>query len=271
MALGSIVTSGIIHLVAAASFLAVGAALRRRDVAPPERAAAIGFVTWWWALAAYMGITGAVTLAASTGWDSRVGIIAWRIGTAPLLAAAMWGLTYYVVHLVTGRRRLMEPIAAFYAVAGLALIGAFLAQDPAGIRADAWVVDPEYASPWSGPGYSIILAAFGLPPIAASVAYASLIPKLESRAQRYRVALVAASILAWVGGGLAARVSASDFVVFVTLVGFGLAASVTVLAAYFPPRPVAEWLDAAPPRARVGRPDRQKRRDEFAQRCRELL
>ncbi|HEX2066348.1 MAG TPA: hypothetical protein VHI93_05995, partial [Candidatus Thermoplasmatota archaeon] len=160
------------------------------------------------------------------------------------------------VFLYTGSRRGGRLLAALYVLVAAAFFHAtFVERPPLEVR--PWLVGFEDSSLL----YRSVYALVGLPPIVASLAYLSLLRHTQDPAQRRRVLLTSLGILAYVGGGLAARLADDDLVVFLTLVPLGLLSAAATLMAHTPPRPRATPRPAA---ARA-------QDDAFAQRLRELV
>ncbi|MEA3190498.1 MAG: hypothetical protein QOD77_1080 [Thermoplasmata archaeon] len=236
---------GAVHLLTAASFVAVGERLRRRDVSPTLRGANIAFVLWWWAMAAYLATEGAFAIAGSTGWTSLPAYLAARYASGPLLSFAAACLAYHILFVYFGTRHLLLPLAMYYEAAAIGYAYSVHVHGPIAVRATDWGLVLDYADPVQGPLWTAVLASIGLPLVVGGVAYVSLAPRVD-RAQRYRVLLVGLSLLIWVVGGFAGQVAGSALTKFLTIVGLGLLTSGTVLLAYFPPKWVARWLAAAP-------------------------
>lgn len=269
---GTLALAGLIGAVTAASFFAVGGTLRRRTHATGSAVgAARAFVAWWWCVGAYMAIQAALALlvAADVGvfplWLAALYL------TGPLLAAGLWGLTYYIAYLYLGKPAAALPLALVFVVAAAWYDWTHFAHRPLAVHAGTWLVEGTFADRPAGPAYTAMLSLFALPPIVASVAYLSLLPRVEGRMQRFRLVLVSASIIAWLGTGLAARLGTNDFLKFVNLSVFGLGTAALILVAYHPPRFVraAFALDAEAVETR--RSERRLRSAQLAARCRELL
>lgn len=233
---------GAVHLLTAASFVAVGERLRRRDLSPAVRGANTAFVLWWWAMAAYLALEGGFVVAASQGWTSLPAYVAARYAAGPLLSFAAACLAYHVLFLYLGPSRLLLPLAMYYEAAAIGYAYSIHSHGPLGVHATDWGLVLDYAQPIQGPLWIGVLASIGLPLVVGGLAYLSLVPRLD-RAQRYRVLLVGVSLLLWVVGGFAGQVAGSGRTKFLTIVGLGLLTSGTVLLAYFPPKWVGRWLD----------------------------
>ncbi|MHB8604605.1 MAG: hypothetical protein ACYDCK_05065 [Thermoplasmatota archaeon] len=256
MFVGTLLASGFIQLVTAGSFAYVATVVRAKSASAIDRPAVAAFTAWWGCLAAYLVVTGTLAIAAAFGSTDPGLWLVGRFFTTPLITIAVWGLTYYVAYLYTGSGRLALPLAGFYALVGVGLAIAGFVPMPQSVTVGPWTAE------LSGAGESVLFRVvyifIGLPPIVASVAYGSLYFRLSDPLQRYRVALVSLSIVAWIGSGLAAYLSSSDTLHFATLVLFGLGASVTVVLAYRPPRAWLKRLGAAEEVARVEREAAQR-------------
>ena len=235
----TLATAGGVSIATGLAFGVVARAVSRRAVAPENLIARRAHAAWWLALGAYLVLQGALTLVAAADALTLGTYLASRVIAIPLLCAATWGITFYLVHLYTGSARLAVPLGLMYA--GVAALFFWATFGGAGqeLRVEPWLVGLDD----DAPAYRAIYVLVGLPPILASLAFLTLLPRLDTREQRYRVVLLAGSILAYVGSGLAARLAADDAIVFATLVPLGLAAGVASVAAYHPPAFVRRALD----------------------------
>lgn len=254
----TLVAVAVVHLVTAASFAIVANTVAARSPPGEPRDAARGFALWWLGLGAYLFIEGTVALTAAFGPMPLGVYLATRTLTVPLLVGATWGLVYYLTYLYTGRSELRRPLAWFYA-AVCALFYYAVVNQPHVVDVGQWLVRLEGTG--QGWAYRVVYFAVGLPAIFGSLAYAALVPRLRERAQRFRVALVSSSILAWVASGLVAQLGTSDPLKFVTIVPVGLAAALLVLLAYHPPERVQRWLATGPAREASGAPAPPSPRD----------
>lgn len=266
--------SGAVQLIGAASFLYAGRAVRSemRQTAAPSAGAA--FAVWWSAIGAYLAIEGAMTIAGALGYTALVPWLVVRYLGYVLIGAGLWGLTYYVAFVWTGRQGLRVPLAVLFAALSATLIGYFVTRRPLSVVAQDWLVGFTFAAEPTGPLYTAILTGFALPPIAAAFGYLSLWSRTQRRDQRYRIALVSVSIILYLGSGLVVRLGTNDFLMFVNLALFGLGMAAAVLLAYRPPRAIRAWLGIG---ATGYRPqderekERMLRREALARRCRDLV
>lgn len=226
---------GLTHLAVAFAFLRVGRASWRRPVAASSRTAVRAFTVWWWGLAAYLAMVGLLDVAAAFGWAPLRVHVATRLLAGPVLGAAVAGLAFHILYILTGRAWIRWPIALYYGAAGLAYDALILLGRPTGVVVGDFQVDlvPGVRGPYAA-WWQLVLTSFGLPAIGAGVAFLVLGLRSQDRAQRRRGVLVGASIACWVASGLAAQLGTSAPFKFVTLVLFGLAAAVLVTIAYVP-------------------------------------
>jgi hypothetical protein len=223
--------SALATFAAATAFAAVAVCQSRRDV-PPRAATPLRlFVLWWLGLAVSAAATGGGALAAALGMASPELVGALRFAAVYALAVALWGLMYYLSWVLTGRSRLLVPLAllyaAYYAIASFSL----LATAPGSVDAGAWYADLAFASEW-GPRGIGALVMLEVPPLVGALVFLSVSPHLEEPGRRRRVALGAAAILAWCASGLALRLDAEAGLAGVVGLALGLAAAAMALRAH---------------------------------------
>lgn len=236
---------GIVHLVTAAAFLAVGRRFHRLQVGAGASLARRAFVAWWWGFAAYLAGAGSLDLLAAAGARPLAAFLAFRAAAGLLLAAAAWGLAYHIVYLWSGRQAWALPLAFYYGAAGAAYALMVLLSHPVGVTTTAWSADVQYVVPPAGAVWTVVLASIGLPLVLGSLAYLGLATKEHDRERRYRILLVGGSLLVWVVSGFAAEVGGSQALRFIAIVILGLCTAGAVTAAYYPPSPVRRWLARA--------------------------
>lgn len=237
VAAASLLLSGVLSILTGASFGLVARAIHRRPTTAAAVRARRAHATWWGALGAYLVLQGALTAAAAYDALGSDAYLASRALAIPLLCAATWGITSYLLYLYTGRSGSFAWVGAFYGLVALVFAYATIT-GPRSLQVDEWNIGLDD----SGLIYLLVYPLVGVPPIVASLAYLGLLRRIEDPAQRYRIVLTAGSILLYVGSGLAARLASTDGLFFVVLVAFGLGAAAASLAAYYPPRPVREAL-----------------------------
>ena len=123
-------------------------------------------------------------------------------------------------------------LVVYTLAAGVFFVATF-SSPPDQVLATSWLIESTGAAP--GPLDQVVYFLVGVPPIASSVALLAAAHRME-RPQAYRARLVGTAILAYVGSGLAAFLGTSDLFKFLSLTVMGLAASLLVLLAYYPPR-----------------------------------
>lgn len=273
MATPTLAFAGFMSLVACGAFFAVGRTLRRTLDASGEGAgAARAFVLWWICLGTYVGVEGALTLLTSVGAAPFEAWLAERYVTGPLLAVALWGLSYYVAYLYSGSTRLKLPLAALFAIAAIGYDWAIFDGRPYALRDAPWLVELAYAGGRDSLLYRAVLTTYALPPLVASVLYLTLLPRVTNRHQRYRIILVSTSIILWIGSGLVIRLGTSDLLKFVNLTVFGLGAAIAILLAYHPPRFLRARLHLPPlPQEERVAEEREARRAALHARVRDLV
>ncbi|MBI4393921.1 MAG: hypothetical protein HY556_09025 [Euryarchaeota archaeon] len=233
--------AGALSIVTGVAFVMVGRAVHARPVSDESRLARFGAAAWWWALGAYLVLQGSVTVVAAQDALTLEMFLLSRVVANPLLCISVWGITYYLVHLFTGSKKAAIALGALYAtVLGIFFISTF--ESGRTLRVDPWIVglDP------GGDLQRVVYVMVGLPPILSSIAYLSLLTQVTEPLQRYRIVLVAGTILGYIGSGLVAFLGTDDTLKFVVLVVFGMGAAAASLLAYYPPRFVVRWLGGGP-------------------------
>lgn len=243
------IAAGLVLGLATAGLLAyAGDVVRRRPLSPPDRAAGLLYAVWWYSAALVILNQALRTLLVLAGVQQRAVYLAQGLlGMIPL-AAAVWGLSFYMVYLLTGRRGWLAPITLFYIAYLVFLFWYVLYQGVAGVGLDAWqsAVRPERP-----PSASMNLV-FGVwlagPVLLAVVSYMVLAVREKDRTRRYRLSLVSGGfvllfsiilvgyVLGWVDEDwfpIAYEVPA-------------LIASALAVAAYRPPVWVQRWLRIEP-------------------------
>jgi len=230
-------------MLAAGVYGYIGWRLSRRAVpAADAREAWQLFTLWWFGLAVSTLINGLLNLFGAVGLaDLPLFLTATYINLL-VICAALLGLMYYLIYLFTGDRRALLSLTIFYSAYYVLLVYYITASIPSHIDVTRWSATVAYRVPLTGPFFLIVVALLLLPQIAGGLAYFSLYFHLREVTQKYRVLLVSWSIIIWftspliaVAGGLAKQdwwQLASRFI--------GLAAALTILMAYLPPRWVQE-------------------------------
>lgn len=241
----TLLASALFAFVTSAIYVFVGYRLSRRAVPMSGRLAAVGFVAFWYGLAAsnFLGQNGLQALLAAFGYLNLYLTLA--LGQISLVAicVALWGILYYLVYLYTGRRRAWVPLAWFYSAFYVFLEYFIWDSKPIDVQAEDWRVKTEYVKAVEGPealSNPIVLAlVIGLlvPQILAALAYLSLVFRAQTATQRYRILLVSISILVWFGApffALGRGVQESTTYQVVSRF-IGLGAALAIFLAYHPP------------------------------------
>ncbi|MCA1819919.1 MAG: hypothetical protein ABR562_03865 [Thermoplasmatota archaeon] len=237
----TLVTGGLLALASGVVYAYVGHRIGQRRVVG-EAALPLGaFAIWWQSLAAITIITALATIAASFDWLDADLYVALSYFTLMLLSVGLGCLLHYLVFLFTGRLRWWRPIVAAYAAYLVFLIYVVRSHLPMGVERQRWQIAVHYERPLAGdPLFAWAVVLLIAPPLLSALAYGSLAYRVRERALRYRITVVAASILVWFGSALAASLSGYDnsdgWQLGSRLIG--LAAALCILAGYYPPRPL---------------------------------
>lgn len=195
------------------------------------------FAVWWFGLAASTAIGGARSLLGAVGiLDLAIHATLSMVSLLPL-CVALWGLLYYLLFLYTGRKSILWPLSALYALVYLSFVALIVWLAPTGAEASASGVTLTYAREASGPVVWAFLAVLLGPIVVAAILYGSLYFRLKDRSQRYRVGLVSAGFLVWFAAPAVAFVAgvADDAWWPVASHVIGLVVPGIVLLAYKPP------------------------------------
>jgi hypothetical protein len=237
----TLLLSALFALVAASIYAYVGWRLSKRIVSSSEaRLAWQSFTVWWYGLAvttligAFQNLFGAVGLTIVSLFITATYI------NLLTICVALWGLLYYLIYLFTGNSRLLVPLAIFYIIYYVLLVYYITASIPESINIDRWRTTLAYQASLTGPFFVVLIVLLLLPQIIGGFAYFTLYFRVTETTQKYRILLVSWSIIIWflsplaaLAGGLAEQ----DWWQLVSRL-IGLAAALTILIAYLPPR----WL-----------------------------
>lgn len=198
------------------------------------------FTLWWFGLAASTLINGLLSLFGALGLANLPLFVTATYVNILVICVALLGLMYYLIYLFTGDMRALLPLVIFYLAYYVLLVYYITASIPSHVDVGRWSATVTYRLPLAGPYFLIVVALLLLPQIIGGLAYFTLYFRVREATQKYRVLLVSWSIIVWFGsplialaGGLAEQdwwQLASRFI--------GLAAALTILMAYLPPR----WL-----------------------------
>jgi hypothetical protein len=233
--------SALLAVTAAGIYSYVGWRLSKRVISSSEaRTAWQSFTIWWYGLAATTLISGLLNLFGAVGLTSLPLFIIATYLNILVTCIALLGLLYYLIYLFTGNRRSLLPLVIFYMIYFVLLVYYITASAPGSVNVSRWNTTLTYRAPITGPFIGLLIVLLLLPQIIGGLAYFSLYFRVSEVTQKYRVLLVSWSIIVWflspviaLAGGLTQQdwwQLASRFI--------GLAAALTILIAYLPPR----WL-----------------------------
>lgn len=231
----TLLASALLALGTAAGFLVVARRVQDRQSAST---AARLFTVFWIGMALIWSLQGAVSLAGYLGVAHFALVATADDAAGALYCVAAACLLYYVLYLYTGRRGLVFPVFAYYFALYLGLRYQVNQTPRIGVHVGQWQVNTVFATPLQDGGYVAVVALISGPLLAAIVAYGSIFFRVDDAATRYRIACICAGLLVWVvteasafATGLAAT---SEGELVRRLVA--LASTITVAAAYLPPR-----------------------------------
>lgn len=231
--------SALFALVSALIYGYVGWRLWQRLIpAGEDRVAWLAFTIWWYGLAATQLITAAQHLFGAVGWTSVP--LFFTTGNLNVLVSciSLCGLVYYLTYLFTGNRRLLLPLVIFYFIFYMLVIYYVAAGVPDHVAVSRWstTLVSQNELPQAVAVLIIVLLLF--PQILGSLAYFTLFFRVQEITQKYRVLLVSWSMLIWFASPLLSLIGDMDQQDWWQLIGrsIGLAAALTILMAYLPPR-----------------------------------
>lgn len=233
--------SALFALVSAGIYGYVGWRLGKRVISSSEgRLAWWSFTVWWYGLAVTTLIGGFQNLLGAIGlMNLPLFVTAAYINIFPA-CIALWGLLYYLIYLFTGNRRSFVPLAVFYLIYYVLLVYYTTASIPDSVEVGRWNTTLTYRAPLTGPFFVILAVLLLFPQIIGSIAYFTLYFRVTDVTQKYRILLVSGSLIVWLlspYAALAGGLAQDDWWQFASRF-IGLAAALTILMAYLPPR----WL-----------------------------
>lgn len=232
----ALLVDGVFGLTTAGVYAFIGRTLWSRRAEGDSRSAALAFATWWHTLGAVTALSALMRILAGVDALSfQVFYVEIHVAIL-LLSAGLWGLVYYLAFVLTGNARLRGPLAIGYAGFLVACIAHVARRRPIGIELDGLSLRLAYerADPIL---QNVLVLALLVPPLIAAAGYLGLLFRVRDRTSRYRISLVAGSILAWFGSVLLASEVGLSQVPWWPIASrlIGLAAALTILAAYLPP------------------------------------
>ena len=233
--------SALFALLAAGIYAYVGWRLSKRVISSSRAQLAWGsFTVWWYGLAATTLIGALLSLLGAVGFTSLPLFVTATYINLLIICLALCGLLYYLIYLFTGNIRSLILLAIFYLIYYILLVYYITASSPDDVHIGRWNTTLVYHSPLTGTFFVIILLLLLLPQIIGGLAYFTLYFRVSDLTQKYRVLLVSWSIIVWFISPLIAQAGglAQQDWWQLTSRCIGLAAALTILMAYLPPR----WL-----------------------------
>jgi hypothetical protein len=225
----------------AAVYVFIGWRLSKRVISSSEAQLAWrSFTIWWYGLAATTLIGGFLSLFGALGLTLLPLFVTATYVNILVLCIALWGLLYYLLYLFTGSSRLLVPLIIFYIIYYVLLVYYITASGPENVTLEHWRTTLAYRTPLTGPLFVLVILLLLLPQLLGALAYFTLYFRVPEVTQKYRTLLVSWSIIVWFISPLLALVGGLAQYDWWQLVSriIGLAAALTILMAYVPPR----WL-----------------------------
>ena len=239
-----------VQLVSAILYLWVGRTVIQRDVEGEAKRANYLFAFFWISLGLVFLMVPLFTIPTQIlGYRDLAFAVTLLNLLLILIAAAVWGLVYFLVYLYTGSRRWFWPITIFYLALAVILVYLVAWINPTGFKDDGTL---QYSQQqFTGLPAIALGLMFSLPVVLAALAYGSLFFRVHDPTPRYRIGMVAGAFLIQFGWSTLSSVlqlqSKYPNSLALSLVGSLLAilAAVAILLAYRPPRAIRERLEAA--------------------------
>lgn len=237
MAPATLLLDALFFALSGSLYAYVGLLTIRRRIGGEGQLASTLFGVWWFLLASLQGVTGilrALAWAEVLTLELYTAVVYLSMG---ILSAALWALVYYLFYLLSGSRRVLVPITAFYSLYYAALLYVVAYQTPASLQVDAWSIRLEYERTIAGIPLALTMLALLLPPVVGALGYARLFFHAEDPTQRYRIGLVSATIAVWFGIAILAWVVEASTLPWWRVVErlIGLGAALVIYLAYRPP------------------------------------
>lgn len=194
-----LVLDGGVDVAVAILYTLVGRAIGRRGLPEPEAAAWRRFRLFFSGLA-LTGLVAALmslTVAFDVGSDALHGAL--NAGSGVAFTIAMWGLMGYLLFLVTGRHW-TGTVTVLYAAYALLLVAQPIWAGYQGMDVEGWRPVARYAEMPGAAWTAVSLALLLVPQTVTAGAYLVLLPRVEVPAARYRMTLLAATLLLWTFG-----------------------------------------------------------------------
>lgn len=233
--------SALFYLLAAGVYTYVGWRLSKRVISSSRAQLAWhSFTVWWYALASTSLVSAFLSLFGALGITSLPIFVTANYINLLIICLALCGLLNYLIYLFTGSNRSLILLAVFCLIYYTLLVYYITASAPEGVNVGRWSTSLDYHSELTGPFFAIILLLLLLPQIIGGLAYFTLYFRVSDTTQKYRILLVSWSIIIWFISPLIGRAGgfAEQDWWQLTSRFIGLAAALTILMAYLPPR----WL-----------------------------
>jgi hypothetical protein len=237
----TLILSTIFAVIAASIYTFVGWHLSRRVISLSESRVAWQFFTvWWYGLAATTLISGLLNLLGALGQTNLALFVTANYVSLQLSCLALLGLFYYLTYLFTGDSRWLKPLAIFYTISYILLVYFVTASNPVNVALEPWNTRLAYEVPPTGPFVVILVVLLFASQLLGGFAYFTLYFRVPDATQKYRILLVSWSIMIWFLSPFVGIVTGLDEQDWWQIVSrfLGLAAALTILLAYLPPR----WL-----------------------------
>ncbi|MHB8604965.1 MAG: hypothetical protein ACYDCK_06875 [Thermoplasmatota archaeon] len=243
----TLVAVGALGVAASALAVVVGVLIGLADRERP-RADPLTFFALFWIGVGVAGFADSVTAlafaVASPGLALAVAALHVRVVFGMLSSFA---IAYYLIYIFSGSRRALIPLGVGYGVAFVFVQYVLALRAPLGVHAVTWGVALEF--PDGGARFAPIVATLLIvPPLLATIAYASLLRVVEGSAQRARIVAISFALLVILAGSFlrVSDPSQAGWIVVQRLAS--VAATLLVLAFVRPPA----WLAARWPLQPLG-------------------
>jgi hypothetical protein len=233
----SLLTSAALTFCSCLAYAYAGRRMQARRVQGPARQSWNLFLAWWYAIAAVAGVSAVLYALAALGDTTLEIFIVGQLLSLLLVCVANFGLVYYLLTLYTGRWGLWKPLLVFYTGYYVLLLYDLSAGHPEGVDLQGWRTGLTYRSALPPLVASLIYSLLIVPPLVGAFAYAAMYARARERTSRYRIVLVATSILLWacVSVLIAMPILQENAPFQFSLRLVGLAVAFLLIAAHHPP------------------------------------
>lgn len=230
----------------------VGYVVGQRDVSRDAKAANRAFQVWWYGLAGLTVFTPLLYFMDQAGITTLSIYLVMLEFLLLLIVVAIGCLVYYLLYVYFGRNWIFWPVAVYHVLLMTWLFYIITAAHPTAYGKGC----PNFGVCWEhdftgGAASTWLGISLVLPIVLATLAYFALFFRVETRMQRYRIAMVAGALLVWFGLSLVSSIVKGDYVNLDGVVRHGalstwnywtiisnvvsLVASFTIYLAYRPP------------------------------------